>query len=119
MAQQPPVLNGPAISARDRVYTADQTSNTVTVINPTTNAVVGQIPLGNPRPRVLGALDDVQVNVHGLCFSPDGRYLDVISNAPTGVSIIHTRDNHVMGTQAFISTRSNSQDVQRGQRIMP
>ncbi|CAM3448614.1 hypothetical protein DESA109040_13165 [Deinococcus saxicola] len=98
VVQQPPALNGPAISARDRVYTADQTSNTVTVINPATNAVVGQIPLGNPRPRVLGALDDMQVNVHGLGFSPDGRYLDVISNASNGVTIIRTRDNQVMGT---------------------
>ncbi|WP_019008503.1 YncE family protein [Deinococcus aquatilis] len=98
VAQQPPALNGPALSARDRVYTADQTSNTVTVINPATNAVIGQIPLGHPRPGVLGALDDMQVNVHGLGFSPDGRYLDVISNASNGVTIIRTRDNTVMGT---------------------
>ena len=95
---QPPALSGPALSARDRVYTADQTSNTVTVINPATNAVIGQIPLGHPRPGVLGALDDMQVNVHGLGFSPDGRYLDVISNASNGVTIIRTRDNTVMGT---------------------
>ena len=95
---QPPTLNGPALSSRDRVYTADQTSNTVTVINPATNTVVGQIPLGHPRPGVLGALDDMQVNVHGLGFSPDGRYLSVISNASNGVTIIRTRDNHVMGT---------------------
>lgn len=95
---QPPTLNGPALSSRDRVYTADQTSNTVTVINPATNTVVGQIPLGHPRPGVLGALDDMQVNVHGLGFSPDGQYLDVISNASNGVTIIRTRDNHVLGT---------------------
>ncbi|MGI8748861.1 MAG: beta-propeller fold lactonase family protein [Deinococcus sp.] len=95
---QPPALNGPALSTRDRVYTADQTSNTVTVINPATNTTLGQIQLGHPRPKVLGALDDMQVNVHGLGFSPDGRYLDVISNASNGVSIIRTRDNKLLGT---------------------
>ncbi|GAA5512447.1 hypothetical protein Dcar01_01161 [Deinococcus carri] len=95
---QPPTLRGPAISSRDRVYTADQTSNTVTVIDPSTNTTLGQIQLGNPRPKVLGALDDMQVNVHGLGFSPDGRFLDVISNASNGVTIVRTRDNKVMGT---------------------
>ncbi|WP_133161883.1 hypothetical protein [Deinococcus koreensis] len=36
---QPPAINGPAVSARDRVDTADQTSTTVTVMNLATNAV--------------------------------------------------------------------------------
>ena len=47
---QAPALPGAApISANDRVYTADQDSNTVTVINPQTNTVLGTIALGKPR----------------------------------------------------------------------
>jgi YVTN family beta-propeller protein len=32
----------------DRVYTADQTSNTVSVIDPATQTLLGVIRLGNP-----------------------------------------------------------------------
>lgn len=41
---------------RDRVYTADQNTNTVSVINPATNTLLGQIRLGNQRPDVLSPL---------------------------------------------------------------
>lgn len=41
---------------RDRVYTADQNSNTVSVISPVTNTLLGQIKLGNQRPDVLSPL---------------------------------------------------------------
>lgn len=44
------------VSSSDRVYTADQTSNTVSVINPATNTLLGRISLGNPRPNVLSPL---------------------------------------------------------------
>ena len=48
---QAPALPGAhPISASDRVYTADQTSNTVSVISPVTNELLGTIALGNPRP---------------------------------------------------------------------
>ena len=36
---------------RDRVYTADQNSNTISVIDPVSNTLLGQIRLGNARPR--------------------------------------------------------------------
>src|SRR6266404_719999 len=36
------------ISSHDRVYTADQTSNTVSVIDPAENKLVGVIKLGDP-----------------------------------------------------------------------
>src|SRR5689334_8441218 len=42
--------------AQDRVYTADQNSNTVSVIDPSTNTLLGQIRLGNQRPEVLSPL---------------------------------------------------------------
>ncbi|MBB5379296.1 YVTN family beta-propeller protein [Deinococcus metalli] len=59
---QPPTLNGPALSSRDRVSTADQTSNTVTVIHPATNTVIGQIPLSNPRSDTSAAKQRAQTN---------------------------------------------------------
>lgn len=52
----------------DRVYTADQNSNTISVINPDTNTLLGQIRLGNARPDVLSPLYRGQINVHGLGF---------------------------------------------------
>jgi YVTN family beta-propeller protein len=59
------------ISARDRVYTAEQFSNTVSVIDPSTNTLVGEIRLGDPQPGNFSPLYRGQVLVHGLGFSPD------------------------------------------------
>lgn len=88
-----------AISNRDRVYTADQSSNTVTVINPATNKVLGTIALGSRRiGNVLGPVDHGQVNVHGLGFSPDGSFLDVISVTSNAAQIIDTATNEVIKT---------------------
>ena len=90
MVQQAPALPGAQpISPGDRIYTADQTSNTVTVIDPYTDKVLGTIPLG--KPRLDGALDPMdrdQVDVHGLGFSRDGHRLDVISVASGGAQVI-------------------------------
>ena len=44
------------ISSHDRVYTADQTSNTVSVIDPAENKLVGVIKLGDPVPGALSPL---------------------------------------------------------------
>ena len=44
------------VSSRDRVYAADQTSNTVSVIDPSTNKLLGVIRLGDPVPGALSAL---------------------------------------------------------------
>ena len=44
------------ISSRDRVYAADQTSNTVSVIDPSRNELLGVIRLGNPVPGSLSPL---------------------------------------------------------------
>jgi YVTN family beta-propeller protein len=97
-----PVVQAPAlpgaqpISSRDRVYTADQVSNTVTVINPKTNEVLGTIPLGHDRlDQILGPIDRSQINVHGLGFSRDGSKLDVISVTSNAAQIVRTRDNRV------------------------
>jgi YVTN family beta-propeller protein len=105
---QPAVTQAPAlpgaqpISANDRVYTADQDSNTVSVINPKTDTVLGTIPLGKSRldtdADVLGAMYDGQIDVHGLGFSPDGRYLDVIDVTTNAAHVIDTASNKVLRT---------------------
>jgi YVTN family beta-propeller protein len=83
---------------QDRVYTADQNSNTVSVIDPSTNALLGQIRLGNVRPDVLSPLYKGQINVHGLGFSPDHKTLIAISNGSNSVTFIDTATNKVKGT---------------------
>ncbi len=88
---------GAAPSARDRVYTADQNTNTVSVFNPADNTLLGQIRLGNPRPDVLSPLYRGEINVHGLGFSPDHKTLLVISNGSNSVTFIDTATNKVKG----------------------
>jgi YVTN family beta-propeller protein len=87
-----------AVSPRDRVYTGDQVSNTVSVIDPSTDRLLGQIRLGNARPNVLSPLYAGQINAHGLGFSPDHRLLAVISTATNAVTLIETATNRVKGT---------------------
>lgn len=82
----------------DRVYTADQNSNTVTVIDPVKNQTLGQIKLGDPRPNVLSPLYKGQVNVHGLGFSPDHKTLVAVSTVTNSVTFIDTATNKVKGT---------------------
>lgn len=82
----------------DRVYTADQNSNTVSVIDPVKNETLGQIKLGDPRPNVLSPLYKGQVNVHGLGFSPDHKTLVAVSTVTNSVTFIDTATNAVKGT---------------------
>jgi len=82
---------------QDRVYTADQNSNTVSVINPATNTLLGQIRLGNVRPDILSPLYKGEVNVHGLGFSPDHKTLIAISNGSNSVAFIDTATNKTKG----------------------
>src|ERR1700704_3481439 len=69
------------VSARDRVYAAEQFSNTVSVIDPSTNKNLGVIRLGDPQPMNLSPLYKGQVLVHGLGFSPDRKTIAVVSIA--------------------------------------
>jgi YVTN family beta-propeller protein len=100
--QAPAWHRAPPISANDRVYTADQDSNTVTVVNPKTNTVLGTIPFGKVRldtnADVLGAMYDGEIDVHGLGFSRDGRYLNVIDVTTNAVHVIETSSNKVLRT---------------------
>lgn len=81
------------------MYTADQTSNSVSVIDPSSNTVLGTIALGQPRVNgVLGPVDHDQVNVHGLDFSRDGRLLDAIAVTSNAAVLIDTATNQPLQT---------------------
>src|SRR6516162_8481310 len=67
------------ISSHDRVYTADQSSNTVSIYDPSTNRLVGVLRLGDVTPQNLSPLYRGQLLVHGLCFSFDHKTLAVVS----------------------------------------
>jgi YVTN family beta-propeller protein len=86
-----------APGAADRVYTADQNSNTVSVVNPASSSLLGQIRLGNQRPDVLSPLYKGEINVHGLGFAPDHKTLIAISNGSNSVAFIDTATNKVKG----------------------
>jgi YVTN family beta-propeller protein len=86
------------VSARDRVYAAEQFSNTVSVIDPSTNKNLGVIRLGDPQPMNLSPLYKGQVLVHGLGFSPDRKTLAVVSIASNSVTFVDTATNEVKHT---------------------
>ena len=84
-----------AISHHDRVYAAEQFSNTVSVTDPVDNKLVGVIRLGDPSPGNFSPLYKGQVLVHGMGFSPDHRTLAVVSIGSNSVSFIDTQTNAV------------------------
>jgi len=83
------------ISSHDRVYAANQTSNTVSVIDPSSNSLLGAIRLGDPVPGALSPVYAGQLLVHGLGYSPDGETLAVVSIASNSVALIDTATNRV------------------------
>lgn len=94
----PPIWPAAVPRSRDRVYTADQTSNTVSVIEPASNTLLGVVRLGDPIPGALSPLYRGQLLVHGLGFSPDHRTLAVVSIASNSVTFVDTATNGVKGT---------------------
>jgi YVTN family beta-propeller protein len=86
------------MSHRDRVYTAEQFSNTVSVTDPVDNKLLGVIRLGDPSPGNFSPLYKGQVLVHGMGFSPDHRTLAVVSIGSNSVSFIDTATNAVKHT---------------------
>src|SRR5437763_15653905 len=83
------------ISAHDRVYTADQYSNTVSVYNPQSETLLGVIRLGVPAPAGFSPLYTGQLLVHGMGFSSDHRTLVVVSIGSNAVTFIDTPTNAV------------------------
>lgn len=85
------------ISHRDRFYTADQFSNTVSVIDPADNRLLGLIKLGDPTPGNLSPLYRGQLLVHGMGFSPDRSTLAVVSIGSNSVTFLDTSNNTIRG----------------------
>jgi len=83
------------ISHRDRVYSAEQFSNTVSVTDPVDNKLVGAIHLGDPLPASFSPLYTGQLLVHGLGFSPDHRIIAVVAIGSNAVNFIDTATNAV------------------------
>ena len=83
------------ITHRDRVYAAEQFSNTVSVIDPVDNKLLGVIRLGDPLPADLSPLYTGQLLVHGMGFSPDHRTIAVVAIGSNAVNFIDTATNSV------------------------
>ena len=95
--QAPGVIGSPdiPISHHDRVYTADQFSNTVSVTDPLDNKLLGAIRLGDPIPRNLSPLYHGQLLVHGMGFSPDHHTIAVVSVGSNSIAFIDTATNAI------------------------
>jgi YVTN family beta-propeller protein len=83
------------VSHHDRVYAAEQFSNTISVIDPADNRLLGVIRLGDPSPMNFSPLYRGQLLVHGMGFSPDHRTLAVVSIGSNSVTFIDTATNKV------------------------
>ena len=83
------------ISHRDRIYAAEQFSNTVSVSDPVDNKLLGVIRLGDPQPGNFSPLYKGQVLVHGMGYSPDHKTLAVVSIGSNSVTFIDTATNAV------------------------
>ena len=110
LAQEPPAgANAPPIpiTSRDRVYHADQVSNTVSVYDPSNNTLLGVIPFGDQpqsaghppwvngqwTPYNLSPLYYGQLRTHGMGFSFDHKTLVVVSIGSNSVTFIDTATN--------------------------
>jgi YVTN family beta-propeller protein len=95
--QVPGALAAPniPISHRDRVYAAEQFSNTVSVTDPADNTLLGVIRLGDTSPGNFSPLYRGQLLVHGMGFSPDHRTLVVVSIGSNSVAFIDTNTNAI------------------------
>src|SRR5918911_906877 len=95
--QAPGALSSPdiPISHHDRIYAAEQFSNTVSVTDPVDNKLLGVIRLGDPQPANFSPLYKGQVLVHGMGYSPDHRTLAVVSIGSNSVTFIDTQTNAV------------------------
>jgi YVTN family beta-propeller protein len=83
------------VSHHDRVYAAEQFSNTVSVSDPVDNKLLGVIKLGDPQPANFSPLYKGQVLVHGMGYSPDHHTLAVVSIGSNSVTFIDTATNGV------------------------
>src|SRR6202521_2677357 len=83
------------ISHRDRVYSAEQFSNTVSVTDPVDNKLLGAIHLGDPLPASVSPLYTGQLLGHRMGFSPVHRTIAVVAIGSNAVNFIDTATNSV------------------------
>ena len=97
--QVPAAASAPDVptSHHDRVYAAEQFSNTVSVIDRADNKLLGVIRLGEPSPMIFSPPYKGQVFVHGMGFSPD-QTIAVVSIGSNSVIFIDTATNAVRHT---------------------
>ncbi|MGZ3349245.1 MAG: YncE family protein [Xanthobacteraceae bacterium] len=84
------------VSHHDRVYSAEQFSNTVSVTDPVDNKLLGVIRLGDPQPVNFSPLYKGQV--YGMGFAPDHKTIAVVSIGSNSVTFIDTATNAVKHT---------------------
>src|ERR1700755_1695021 len=83
------------ISHQDRVYSAEQYSNTVSVTDAVDNMLLCTIRLGASLPANLSPLYTGHLLVHGMGFSPDHRAIAVVAIGSNAVIFIDTATNSV------------------------
>src|SRR5215469_377479 len=105
------------ISHQDRVYSAEQYSNTVSVTDPVDNKLVGTIRLGDPLPANLSPLYKGQLLVHGMGFSPDHRTMSAAHR--TKRSIRWMAEKCGLSSAARTMSRSSTARVTRRRRGLP
>ena len=109
--QAPAAASAPDIpvSHHDRFYTSDQFSNTVSVIDPADNKLLGVIRLGEPVPANLSPLYKGQLLVHG------GINASLADNGcvyPTDVATLFNQFN-----AAGVSWKAYAQDLGGAQPV--
>ena len=115
-----------AFGKNGRFYTTDHMSAEVTVLNASTNSIIGEISVGEtPHSEAMSpdgtrlavtsfngnevflistatdkmiAQIPVGRNPLDIAYSPDGRYLFTTNNEDSTVTVISTADNRVIGT---------------------
>src|SRR5476649_472720 len=97
MPQAPWARDVPA-SHRDRVYAAEQFSNSLSVTDPIDGKLLGLIRLGDTQPANFSPLYRGLLLVHGLGFSPNGKTLAVVAIGSNSVTFIDTETNSVKHT---------------------
>ena len=86
------------ITHRDRVYAAEQFSNTISVTDPADGHLLGLIRLGDPAPGNVSPLYRGELLVHGLGYSPDHHTIAAVSIGSNSVTFIDTATNTVKHT---------------------
>lgn len=93
-------LTSNMVYSADLVFSANQNSNTVSVIDASSKKNIGDIVLGHPASdkRLLSPLYNGQINVHGLAYSEKLKQLAVASTVTNAITLIDTENGKVLET---------------------